>query len=292
MPEGDRSASGNEIPKFISDYYLKEASELPFPITTLTNGKKINLGNAEKAYSFVYSFEYGDEIGSDPKSNDYRCMQVYATYGERFFIFQYLAPDRTYMDGKTYYEFFLTEKVQGVMDNLKITEKGDVQQPPRDETERDEDGYLLVSDKTISGFGLYVPENFVQDYSSAIVSATDSEAGQNVTVSKITLNLGFNKYWDERKAAIEKIADKKTDENGTEVTTLTVYSVDDKATEHNGTQRVCMSYSYSLDGTTYYVYQAYVRSTWADYMYTFTSKAPIEGSTAELAIKILNKITF
>ena len=87
-------------------------------------------------------------------------------------------------------------------------------------------------------------------------------------------------------------ADKVTDKDGNKVSSLEVFSVDTEVTSYGGTQRVSMQYSYALSGTTYYVYQAYVRTTFADYMYTFTAKAPIEGDTLSLAVKILHKIAF
>lgn len=271
------------VPAEIYLYYEKEIAKLPFAVQTDSAGKKVNLGNADGAYSFVYSFTYADA--------KYKCMQVYATFGERFYVFTFLAPDVEYAEGKTYYEFFLSEKVASVMNEISFVNKGE-EAPDVPEYEKDADGYILVSDRATAGFDLYVPDSFTPDYVSGIVSATDRTAEHSVNVSKINVNLGFTGYWELRQKELREIADKVTDKDGNKVSSLEVFSVDTEVTSYNGTQRVSMQYSYALSGTTYYVYQAYVRTTFADYMYTFTAKAPIEGDTLSLAVKILNKIAF
>ncbi len=275
------------VPAHIYEYYEREMAELPFPVETTSAGKKVNLGNADEAYSFVYTFTY---VKGESEA-DYKAMQVYAVYGERFYVFTFLAPDVEYMDGKTYYEYFLTEKVAAVMDNIVFTAKseGGDSEP---EYVKDKDGYILVSDRVTSGFDLYVPDSFTPDYVSGIVSASDKSAGFSVNVSKITVNLGFTAYWELRQEELRAVADKTVDAEGKEVSTLTVISVDDSVTSHGGTQRVTMRYSYALEGKTYYVYQAYVRSTWSDYMYTFTSSLPLDSESSALALTILNKIAF
>lgn len=284
LPEKtDESLSEGNVPAYITDYYESEMSELPFEVTTTSAGKKINLGNAKEAYSFVYSFTYSKE--------KYKCMQVYAIFESRFYIFTYLAPDVEYTGGKTYYEYFLTEKVTSVMDNLVFLTKTDADDE-KPEYSKDEDGFILVSDRVTSGFDLYVPDSFAPDFVSGIVSASDKGAGISVNVSKITVNLSFAEYWENRQNELREIADKTIDGEGNEVSTLTIVHVDEEVSSHKNTQRVTMSYSYSLEGKTYYVYQAYIRRMWTDYMYTYTSLSPLDGESTKLAKAILNKIDF
>ncbi len=284
LPEKtDESLSEGNVPAYITDYYESEMSELPFEVTTTSAGKKINLGNAEEAYSFVYSFTYSKE--------KYKCMQVYAIYKSRFYIFTYLAPDVEYTGGKTYYEYFLTEKVTSVMDNILFLTKA-AAEVGKPEYSEDEDGFILVSDRATAGFDLYVPDSFTPDYVSGIVSASDKVAGISVNVSKITVNLGFGEYWKNRQDELREIADKTTDGEGNEISTLVITHVDEAVSSHKNTQRVTMIYSYSLEGKNYFVYQAYIRSTWTDYMYTYTSLSPLDEEGTELAKKILDKIDF
>lgn len=285
-----------KVPEYIMNYYAEQVDALNSQlinsdetVETTLNGEKCLFGNADEAYRFVYKFEYNGA--------NRMCMQIYVINDGSFYIFTYSSVEDEYMTGGSYYNYFLTttdsKNVQDIIDNFRFVDKTESEDAVK-EYAKDDEGYLLISDRTLAGFDMYVPDSYKEDYSSAIVSATDADRGINVNVSKVTVNLGFEKYWEARKEELKLLADSTKNDEGELVSSLKIITDEEtlSVVEHNGTQRVEVEYSYSMHGTEYHVFSAYVRSSFDDYMYTFTVRGELTDELRAEALKILNKVTF
>lgn len=273
MPEGT-----------VTEYFESEKEKFPYEITVSVNGEGCAFGNADKiAAKYVYSYTY--------KDISYTCMQIFVEHSDRFFIFTYTANNTLSTDGETAYDRYL-EKVTAVIDAFRFTDRtGDSSQEA--EYERDSDGYSLVSDKTLSGFRMYVPDGYKVDYSSAMVSVS-KEDGTNITMCEATYNaVDTDDYWNARKTSLEAIADKATDENGETVSTLKEIVSKEKTEAANAKVAVYYEYTYSLEGVEYHVYQVLMRKGILNntiYVFTYTATGEAYESNFEEMKTILGKI--
>ena len=268
----------------VAEYFEGEKAKFPYEINVSVNGDDCNFGNTFGAKKYVYSYTY--------KEFSYTCMQIFVTYGQRFFIFTYTASNAKRNDGElSYYEYYL-DKVQATIDAVKIVDKSGA--APVIEYERDSEGYKLISDKDLAGFKFYVPDSFHTDHSSALVSATHTD-GSNVNMSRTTYTqVSSEAYWEARKKNIEAYADKVTNENGELVTSL--QQIGDKPTQlklDNIRWALAYEYTYVYEGVTYHVYQVHIVQSATD-GYVFTYMATEENYQTHLKEieKILNKIEY
>ena len=162
------------------------------------------------------------------------------------------------MGGATYYEYYL-DKVKACIDAFKFHGNDPLK---KDEAtyEKDANGYLIVSDKTLSGFVMHVPDSYKVDCSTGFVSV--SKDGVNITMTESTYPTNsLTEYWEKKRADIEAIADKIPSEDGkTTVTSFTELKESEKVDAGNADAAADYSYSYVLDGVKYRVYQIIVRS--------------------------------
>ncbi len=271
MPEGS-----------IAEYFESEKAKMPAEITVTTNGEKCNLGNATAAYRYVFNYVYQDV--------QIRAMQVFATFEDRFFILTYTYIPFYVTEGEdTYYTTYLG-KVEGIMESIKFVEKkpGSTQAP---EYTTDNDGYILISDRTLCGFDMYVPKAYTPGTSSAIVSATRDD-GTHVNISQVTMNLGLEKYWEIREGELKAMADTVIDENGKTVSTYNLIHMDDKASEVGNTLRCSFEYTYTYNGREMHIYQVYIRTSGKDYMFTYSADEALYNEHLAEAKKIIEKVIF
>ncbi len=203
MPSIGTAVEGEDVYKIAFDAYMVNSSkEFPYAISGELSGKSINFGSpdgpADKAYRYLYTYKAGDESVA--------CLQVLIVRGDDFFIFTYTSfgsPDDETSAYRTY-----MEKVNDVMKNFLFTKKGQSTEVGKPEYEKDEDGYLLVSDKTLCGFDLYLPEGYEIVDNSGLVSAKISD-GANIMISKAAeTGKGVLDYLLERRADVINVADK------------------------------------------------------------------------------------
>ncbi len=279
------SVSFVEAPKpegSLSEYFESEKAKMPAEITVTTNGEKCNLGNADSAYRYVFSYVY-EEV-------EIKAMQVFATFGERFFILTYTYIPFYVSEGDdTYYTTYL-QKVESIMENIKFVEKKTANTETPEYT-TDKDGYILISDRTLCGFDMYVPKEYTPNTSSAIVSAT-REDGTHVNITQVTMNLGLEKYWELREEELRKIADTTTDENGKEISTYNLIHMDNKASEVGNTLRCSFEYTYTYNGRQMHIYQVYIRTSGKDYMFTYSADESLYNEHIGEAKKIAEKVVF
>ena len=269
----------------VKDYFESEKVKFPYEITVVTDGESCSFGNAQRlALKYVYTYEYKDAA--------YTCMQIFVEEGESFYVFTYTASSADRTPDRSYYEYYL-EKVQASIDEFKFNGKTSPT-PVAPEYEKDADGYLLVSDKSVAGFDLYVPDGYRVDYSSALVSV--SRDGVNITMSETTYPASTqDEYWKKRREDIEAIADKITDGSGNTASSFKEISAPERCDSGNADAAAKYEYSYILDGVEYQVYQVLLRKgTLGGKVYVFTYTATSEAYSAGLdeALTIFGKIQY
>ncbi|MBR2343889.1 MAG: hypothetical protein IKA64_06530 [Clostridia bacterium] len=266
------SFTRGEKPESLSDYFRAEAAKLPFEITLSVEGEAINFGNATAAYRYVYDYTY--------KDYGFRTMQVFVYNGDDFYIFTFNSYARERTEGESYFGFYM-EKVNAVMESFRFTEKKDDWRTPA-EYESDGDGYLLISDKAIAGFKLFVPESFVPDYSSGIVSATHAD-GTNINMSKATYTgVTYEDYFADRKADLEALS-------GGEVTLITEGEL---ISVSGATWARAYEYTYTLFGKEYHVYQAMIVKGYNGYVFTYSASGELYAEHLDEAMRAIEKIRF
>ena len=294
-----------EMPEVsVAEYFESEAEKFAYGITVNpdANGVDCNFGNAIKpAKKYVYTYDYNHYSAGVNEKVSYTCMQIFIVHEGRFYIFTYTAANTPRRGGDTSYYDYHLERVQKVIDEFRFIEKSS--STSAQEYEKDADGYMLISDKVLSGFKLYVPANYTVNFSSGTVVAS-AEDGANVAMSTLSYSAGNTEdYWYVKKESIKLIADKIVDDNGEEISSFKAMThLNDKGeptevfevTVGNAKIARAFEYTYSLDGVEYHVYQVLMRKGGMldknVYTLTFTATgASYESHLAELQ-NILNKI--
>ena len=269
----------------VKEYFESEKARFPYEITLVTDGESCSFGNAHKlAIKYVYTYKYKDK--------DFTCMQIFVENGGHFYIFTYTASSGERTPDASYYEYYL-EKVQASIDEFKFNNRASAN-PETPEYEKDADGYMLVSDKTLAGFDFYIPDSYKVDYSSAFVSV--SLDGKNITMSETTYPASTqSEYWEKRREDLEAIADKVTDGSGNKVSSFKELKEPEKCEAGNADAAAKYEYSYSLDGTEYRVYQVLVRKgSVGGHVYVFTYTATTDEYEQGLneALEIFGRIKY
>lgn len=258
------------IPEYIATELAKYPAEMELKVTL--EARESSFGNAESAWRTSYTYKYANY--------EYQSLQIFALYKSRFYIFTYNASTIDYDNENTYYTNYL-EKVEKIITSVKFTDKvaGEAEAEPS--YEKDEDGYSLVSDKSLCHFDLYMPDTYKLDFSSSIVSISN-ESGANITVSEATdTNVDDTGYWKSRFDNLGRIA------------------TDVKATAEKvgvdlgeGLDAVALEYSYKLIGKSWCVYQVLIVDGFRGYVFTFTAEESDYADLLEEAKTILYKIEF
>lgn len=290
----------SELPDVsIAEYFAGEKAKFPFDITVSVDGEKCNFGNAENAYRYVYSYEY--------KGKGFCTMQIFILNENNFYIFTFNSYTEKRSDDESYYQFYL-EKVESIINNFKFVEKKVSDLPPH-EYERDEDGHILVSDKQISGFELYVPDSYKVDYSSGIVSVTKDD-GTNINLTKATYTgVSRETYWNTRVENLGYIVDRQIDENTgkpktetvtkddgstyeKELTTLEVIEKDKQVNLDGCDWAFSYEYTYKLNGKSFHIYQVLVVDGYDGFVFTYTADEANYDAHISEALAILAKVKF
>lgn len=257
----------------------------------IESGKECTFGNAAGAYKRIFSYVYGEK--------PYTCMQIISSYGGELYLFTYNASSKEYVGhDASFYDFYLTDYVQKAIDSFEFTEKRE-SDDAAPEYERDDRGYLLVSDRAKAGFKLYVPESYTVDYSSAIVSV--SREGCNINMTRLVNNtISIKDNYLERRAKLSLLADKANGE--TTFTELKGVKVDENGKESlhvielsNTRSAAEFEYTYTLFGKTYHVYQVFViqgHLNMQAFVYTFTAEEDLYAERIDEAKAILEGIGY
>lgn len=258
----------------IAEYFESEKTKFPYEINVSVDGEDCNFGNASKiAKKYVYTYTY--------KDFSYTCMQIFVLNSDRFYIFTYTASNAERGDGKSYYEYYL-DKVTATIDAFEFTGTPTGTNAGAD-YERDNDGYILISDKTLAGFKMYVPESFKVDYSSSLVSASHSD-GTNMTMAQATYTGVQSKdYWEARKENINAFANNS----------VTEIEVGKQINLPDTKWALSYEYTYVFEGVTYHVYQVQiVASATTGYVFTYTATEELYNTHLAEMEKVLNKFEY
>ncbi len=305
----------------VEEYFNGEKDKFPYEIAVKKNegsDKEFELvpfGDADKrAHKYTYTYNYN--------GFSYTCMQIFVEHGDRFFIFTYTGSNEKKSNDETYYEFYL-EKVSDVIENFKFTDR--VPGVAEEGNYEEKDGYILISDKSIAGFNMYVPKDYRIDHSSVLVGATSADRSASITMSTATYTgVTYTDYIVKRMTDLNVIVD-KTDKNDYSTTTLMKKTVktDETGAEVTEWEPVCSKkegseeleystnwviesldikgvqwarayeYTYSLEGIKYHVYQVLiVEGTTNGYVFTYTAAEDKYEASLEIAKTILEKIEY
>ena len=264
MPEGT-----------IKEYFEAAKADFTFDIDVKNEGGEpiaTKLGNSEEAYQYIYDYEYS--------GFKFRTMQIFAKFEGRFYIFTFTSQLTERSAGTSYYDFHLANSLPKIVENVKfVTKSGTEPTPEYPEV----NGYLLVSDKKLCGFDMYVPKDYKVDYSDGIVSVT-REDGANITVSKSTATgVTIKDYWANRKKELEAI-----------VGTVTEIEVNksEGVTLGNLATAASYEYTYELGGVKYHVYQVFAVDTFEGYAFTFTAPEAVYAERIGEARDIAARLEF
>ncbi len=256
----------------IKEYFEAARADFTFPVNVTKENGDFKFGNAEEARQFIYDYEYS--------GYKFRTMQVFAKFDGRFYIFTFTSQLTERSEGETYYDYHLNNNLTGITNNVKFVKKSGTADKP---DYPDVDGYLLVSDRSLSGFDLYVTKDYSVDFSDGIVSVS-REDGANITLSKATrAGVSIKEYWETRKKELEAIV-------GT-VTEIKVNNVEGVELG-NLTQAASYEYTYTLGGVSYHVYQIFGVDAWNGYAFTFTAPEAVYTQRIEEALDIASRIKF
>ena len=278
---------------FFTSYFNDSLSEFPETMkpTVTLSGEPTVFGKegatADKALKYAYNYEYSN--------NTFGFMQILIKEGERYFVFTFCALLEQRADNKTYYDYYL-DKLQKVIEEFRFVEI--TAEKGKTDYKKDSDGFILISEKKLAGFKLYVPESFVPDYSSAIVSATHND-GSNINITEATgTGETPNEYVMRRFTEIEKVTGSKItcdnatyDENG-KIIDLTHETVQ----FGNAKAGYAYEYKFTYNGNTYQVYQVLVIDgfalSYSGYVFTFTAKEANYPLHVDEINSVIQKVEF
>ena len=291
---------GETVALAVSDFFNKDAVKFqkePFSEFKISkNGEKCSFGNSDEAYKFIYSYTY--------ETKPYTCMQIIAVKNGAGYIFTYNASSKDYRDEKSFYQFYLTDYIQKIIDNFKFTEKK-ASAVEKIEYERDNDGSLLVSKKNECGFSMWAPDEWKVDYSTAIVSIS-LEDGSNINMSELINNaVSVRDNYLKRKEKLSELVDSVDNENGEKVSSfieIKGIKKDENGKEslhiielENARSAAEFEYKYTLFGKTYHVYQVFVVNGYLDmkaFVFTFTAEEDSYTEHIDEVQAILRKIGY
>ena len=276
--EGDKSEY------FFNQYFDKGLPELQkMTGFSLKESKKpialgLNEYAAKRAEQYIYSYEYDGFT--------FTFMQILAENSGRFYIMTYAAQSSAEEGTTSRYDTHL-EELQSVIESFRFVKPTTAE---KDNTEylRDNDGYILISDKKLAGFDLYVPDSFAPSYSSAIVMATHLD-GSSINLTKATPSgITADKYWEARKAELERffgaVTEIKKDSDDTKLgnSNSTLYGDWDWSYE----------YTYEHEGEKYHVYQILAIDGFNGYVFTYTALEENYSLHFEEVLKVIEKVNF
>ena len=271
--DGPEVGEEETVKDAVVKYFDADMAKFPFAIEIKDENKGIKtaFGNSTEGYKFIYSYKYNDAtIG---------VMQIFVYNGNDFYIFTYTSSHAEKVDGTSYYDFYL-EKVSSIITNFQFIEKSG--EPAKPEYTPDENGNILVSDKAICGFTMYVPAEYNVDYSSGIVSVTRDD-GTNINMAETDYAASSTQeYWKHKKETLEVIV-------GT-VTEIEMYT--DVSANTNAGWGCAFEYSYTFGGEEYHVYQVLINKGLKLYVFTYTATEASYGAHIEEAKAVLADIEF
>lgn len=300
-----------QVPKAtIPEYFDESMATMPESIKEtmkiLERDKSCAFGNADGEcfkYIFTYKYQEFDFETNAYKYFDFACMQILVSHGGRFFIFTYNSYGDVNDEGSEYRKYL--DEVQLCIDSFMFTEQkvqNDTVSYPKDS-----DGYNMVSDPKISGFELYLPDDYEVLYSDAYVKAKITD-GANVSLSKATqTGIDIIDYLELRKQDMQIFATDFTDvkisftkDIPADSTIMTDWSFDTAPTKDSAlvfgdldkSGLAAYEYTYVFNGNTYHVYQVMGVGSFSGYVFTYTALEAEYAEHIDEIKTILGKVKF
>jgi len=291
----------------LNQYFKDSIATFPesFKVTVKKEVTKTTFGNASEAYNCVYTYKYTEYDYTVAKyvEKDMTCMQYFIKHGGRFYIFTYTAygtPDDEAADYQKYLSL-----VNDCVKNFLFTERGDAPAAPK--YEKDEDGYNLVSDKTLCGYDLYLPDSYQVVGTNGDVEAKISD-GAALSITRAS-DAGVNivTYMSMRRHELSGIVTDITDikvsvtteydknseifsEENWEITVMP--TVDTNIKFGNLSNIAAYEYTYVYNGVTYHVYQVLGVDMFSGFVFTYTATEQEYSKHLDEIKTILEKVDF
>lgn len=263
----------------IEDYF--KSLSFPFEITVTETLKATEFGDADKAFSFCYEYKL-DEL-------TVKVLQYYIIGAGGTFLFTYTSNTAESYSGSTNYELYFAGAQEMISAFKTVKPAGDAETVP--EYVKDADGYILVSDKVLSGFDLYVPSDYKVDYASGAVGV--SKGTTSLTVTEISYNaLTLEEYVMNRITDLGKLVGEVKSTRGAKIEKSEDIARESLSARGDVTI-FTYEYTYSYRGVDYTVYQALISPDRSEF-FAFTLTASNEDyATLEGELKaILDKLVF
>ena len=261
-------------------------------------------GNAKESYKVIYTYKYEDKdyVNGGYKVYDVTCMQYFIKHDGRFYIFTYSAygsPDDEAGDYRKH-----LESVSLAVKHFEFGKKANEDKPQSESTS---DKFVLVSDKTLCGYDLYLPEKYRVIGSNGDVEAKISN-GASLSLTRVndTVNLSFFEYIDVKKKELSGVVGEISDisvvsshpfETESEVIKnwkITVTPTVDESLKLGSLESVAVAYEYSYEweGVTYRVYQLHGMTRRAGFVFTYTAPADEYESHFDTIKEIIKRAEF
>lgn len=274
-----------EPPKMsVAEYFAESCksytAQMKFNLLTGENGSSVKFGNADIATKYEFEYEFSGA--------QYRSMQILAEYGDRFGIFTFTSFRKNMSSSDvSQYEYY-QEKIDKVIQNFKYVTKAANAQEPEYEISN---GYKLISDKTVSKFNLYVPENFEVQHSSGSVTAIMAD-GSSVNMSRATqTNVRVDSYLNRRIDELKNIV--------SDINVIQYESSDGEKSNinpndslGNAKSAASQEYTFVYEGVKYHVYQICAITTFNGFVFTYTATEENYQKNLETVRKIIEKVEF
>ncbi len=281
---------------FFTSYFNDGLSEFPesAKLEVIKEGEATVFGkekeDADKALKYTYTCEYSQ----NDKAHKFGFMQILIEEKNRFYVFTYCALLEVRTDDKTYYDFYL-DKLQQIIDEFRFVDLTE-ESTEEKEYEKDDDGYLLVTDKWLAGFKMFVPESFVPDYSSAVISATHSDGSNiNMSESMMTASMSIDDYLKFRHKELSAFVSDITiipGENAEEGRIASPIEFGDADAAWS------CEYTFIYNGEKYHVFQIYAVERpifffeGEGYVFTYTAKEANYNLHLDEVQKVIQKVDF
>ena len=283
-----------------AEYFNSDLEKLPKEIkdtmSISVRDEECIFGNAdEKCYKYIYTYEY--------EGKKHTTMQILVSHDFRFFIFTYTASGDA-SDENSEYMYYL-DMVSQTIDNFKFTSKS--ADAPAISYGTDVDGFNLVSDRSLSGFDLYVPKEYTPVYSGAYVKVKIGGAANISLIEATETGIGILDYLRVRKYELERFATDITDIKigvAKEIDTASpvfeawdldvLPEYDDELVFGNLSPESIVSYEYkyTYNGTVYHVYQLMGVNNFNGYVFTYTAFEEEYSLHLDEIKTILEKVKF
>ncbi len=275
---------GDKSQYFFEQYFNDHIYDLQkmkgFTLEVNANAVKFGIGEfaATKAVQYVYGYEYLEF--------QFKFMQILVEHDSHFYIFTYAGQSTADEGEEPNYTKYLSV-AQSVIDNFRFVKRSAAESDSLTDNPRDEDGYVLVSNKKLAHFDLYVPESFKPTASSAIVTVRHDD-GSTISISKAApTGIDASQYFEARKKELEQFFED-----------VTVIQKDVDTELGNSDSLIfrnwdwAYEYTYVHEGKKHHVYQILSIDGFAGYVFTYTALEENYLTHFSEILKVIEKVRF